>query len=248
MPLTNKVALITGASRGIGRAILDGLAQQGATVIGTATTAAGAQAISDYLAEKKWPGFGMVLNVSDVDSINTLFNQLSEMHPTGPHILVNNAGITRDGLLLRMSDDDWMDVIQTNLTGIFRLTKLCIRPMIKARWGRIINISSLSGVMGNAGQSNYAAAKAGVLGFSKSLAQEIASRGVTVNVVAPGYIRTDMTEVLNDEIKARAVEHIPAKRFGEPEEIAAAVSFLASPQASYVTGTTIHVNGGIYMV
>jgi 3-oxoacyl-[acyl-carrier protein] reductase len=246
MELTGKVALVTGASRGIGQAILFALAQQGATVIGTATTQAGADKITAGLKEKNYPGLGLVVDIGSRDSINQFFAQC-EAHYPQVDILVNNAGITRDTLFLRLKDEDWDDVIATNLSSVFYLSKLFVRTMIRARWGRIITISSLSGVMGNAGQTNYAAAKAGVIGFSKSLAQEIASRNVTVNVVAPGFITTDMTAVLSDNLKTMAENNIPMKRFGEPEEIAATVAFLASPKASYITGETIHVNGGIYM-
>lgn len=246
MELTGKVALVTGASRGIGQAILDALAQQGASVIGTATTQKGADQITAQLKEKNYSGIGLVVDVGSRESMSQLFEQCSAQYPQ-VDILVNNAGITRDTLFLRLKDEDWDQVITTNLSSVFYLSKLFMRSMIRARWGRIITISSLSGVMGNAGQTNYAAAKAGVIGFSKSLAQEIASRNVTVNVVAPGFIATDMTKVLSDNLKATATENIPMKRFGEPEEIAATVAFLASHGASYITGETIHVNGGIYM-
>ncbi len=246
MDLTGKVALVTGASRGIGQAILYELAAQGATVIGTATTQAGADKITAQLNEKKYPGVGLVVDIGNRDSINAFYEQCAAQYPQ-VDILVNNAGITRDTLFIRLKEQDWDDVIATNLSSVFYLSKLYVRDMIRARWGRIITISSLSGVMGNAGQTNYAAAKAGVIGFSKSLAQEIASRNVTVNVVAPGFISTDMTDVLSDNLKTMATENIPMKRFGEPEEIAATVAFLASTKASYITGETIHVNGGIYM-
>ncbi len=246
MELTGKVAIITGASRGIGQAILFELAGKGATVVGTATTQAGADKITATLKEKNYQGVGLVLDIGSRDSMNQFYEQCIAKYPQ-VDILVNNAGITRDTLFLRLKDEDWDDVIATNLSSVFYLSKLFTRSMIRVRWGRIITISSLSGVMGNAGQTNYAAAKAGVIGFSKSLAQEIASRNVTVNVVAPGFIATDMTAVLNDNLKQMATENIPMKRFGEPEEIASVVGFLASPQASYITGETIHVNGGIYM-
>lgn len=246
MELTGKVAIVTGASRGIGQAILYALAEQGATVVGTATTQAGADKITAALKEKNYSGIGLVVDIGSRDSINAFYEQCHAQYPL-IDILVNNAGITRDTLFLRLKEEDWDDVIATNLSSVFYLSKLLVRDMIRARWGRIITISSLSGVMGNAGQTNYAAAKAGVIGFSKSLAQEIASRNVTVNVVAPGFIATDMTAVLSDNLKAAAAENIPMKRFGEPEEIAATVAFLASPKASYITGETIHVNGGIYM-
>ncbi|MGA2655237.1 MAG: 3-oxoacyl-ACP reductase FabG [Gammaproteobacteria bacterium] len=246
MELTGKVAVVTGASRGIGQAILFALAEMGATVVGTATTQAGADKITAILKEKNYQGMGLVLDISSRESMNHFYEQCNSAFPQ-VDILVNNAGITRDTLFLRIKDEDWDDVISTNLSSVFYLSKLFTRSMIRARWGRIITISSLSGVMGNAGQTNYAAAKAGVIGFSKSLAQEIASRNVTVNVVAPGFIATDMTAVLNDNLKQIATENIPMKRFGEPEEIASVVAFLASPKASYITGETIHVNGGIYM-
>jgi 3-oxoacyl-[acyl-carrier protein] reductase len=246
MELTGKVAVVTGASRGIGQAILFELAKEGATVIGSATTQAGADKITATLKEKNYQGMGLVLDISSRESMNQFYEQCNAAFPQ-VDILVNNAGITRDTLFIRLKDEDWDDVISTNLSSVFYLSKLFTRSMIRARWGRIITISSLSGVMGNAGQTNYAAAKAGVIGFSKSLAQEIASRNVTVNVVAPGFIATDMTAVLNDNLKQMATENIPMKRFGEPEEIAAVVGFLASPKASYITGETIHVNGGIYM-
>lgn len=246
MELTGKVAVVTGASRGIGQAILCELAQQGATVIGTATTQAGADKITATLKEKNYSGTGLVLDIGSRESMDKFYEACSAQYPQ-VDILVNNAGITRDTLFLRIKDEDWDDVIATNLSSVYYLSKLFTRTMIRARWGRIITISSLSGVMGNAGQTNYAAAKAGVIGFSKSLAQEIASRNVTVNVIAPGFIATDMTAVLNDNLKQLATDNIPMKRFGEPEEIASVVGFLASPKASYITGETIHVNGGIYM-
>lgn len=246
MQLNDKVALVTGASRGIGKAILADLIAQGATVIGTATSESGAEKITQFIAEQNGKGEGMVLNMGDAASIDALVAQIKEKY-TAVNILVNNAGITRDNLMMRMKDDEWDDVINTNLTGIFKLTKACMRPMIKARWGRIINISSVSGLMGNPGQCNYAAAKAGLVGFTKSLAKEIASRGVTVNAVAPGFIGTDMVDKLDDAVQNAAVEMIPVGRFGQPQEIAAAVSFLASPGASYVTGTVINASGGLYM-
>jgi len=246
MSLEGKIALVTGATRGIGRAVALRLGQQGATVIGTATSEAGAQAITDFLNEAKITGTGMLLNVTDADSIETV---VSEIETTfgAPSILVNNAGITRDNLLMRMKDDEWNDIIDTNLTPIFKLSKRCLRAMTKARWGRIITITSVVGVMGNAGQTNYAAAKAGVIGFSKSLAREVGTRGITVNTVAPGFIDTDMTNTLTEAHKIALLEQVPVKRLGEPEEIAAAVGYLASLDAAYVTGETIHVNGGMYM-
>ncbi|HEV2613280.1 MAG TPA: 3-oxoacyl-ACP reductase FabG [Gammaproteobacteria bacterium] len=230
--LTGKTALVTGASRGIGFAIAETLKKMGATVIGTATTEEGAKKIH-----------GKVLNVADPDSIAALLAEI----PNGPDILVNNAGITRDNLLLRMKEEEWNAVIETNLTGVFRLTKACLKPMLKARWGRIITIGSVSGIMGNPGQTNYSAAKAGLIGFSKALAPEIASRNITVNVIAPGFIDTDMTRALTDEQRARILAQVPAARLGSPDEIAATVGFLASPEAAYITGETIQVNGGMYM-
>lgn len=246
MSLEGKIALVTGATRGIGRAIALRLGQQGATVIGTATSESGALAITAYLKEASIVGTGMLLNVTDADAIEAV---VSEIEATfgAPSILVNNAGITRDNLLMRMKDDEWNDIIETNLTPIFKLSKRCLRAMTKARWGRIITITSVVGVMGNAGQTNYAAAKAGVIGFSKSLAREVGARGITVNTVAPGFIDTDMTNTLAEAHKVALLEQVPVKRLGEPEEIAAAVGFLASLDAGYVTGETIHVNGGMYM-
>ncbi|MCL4125129.1 UNVERIFIED_CONTAM: hypothetical protein GTU68_004880 [Idotea baltica] len=246
MSLEGKVALITGATRGIGRAIALRLGQQGAIVVGTATSEGGAQTITDFLNAAGIQGQGMVLNVTDADSIETVVST-TETTYGAPTILVNNAGITRDNLLMRMKDDEWNDIIETNLTPIFKLSKRCIRAMTKARAGRIITITSVVGVMGNAGQTNYAAAKAGVIGFSKSLAREVGARGITVNTVAPGFIDTDMTSGLADEHKAALLEQVPVKRLGMPEEIAGAVSYLASDDAAYVTGETIHVNGGMYM-
>jgi 3-oxoacyl-[acyl-carrier protein] reductase len=246
MSLEGKIALVTGATRGIGRAIALRLGQQGATVVGTATSESGAQAITDFLKEANIAGIGMLLNVTDANSIEVV---VSEIETTfgAPSILVNNAGITRDNLLMRMKDDEWNDIIETNLTPIFKLSKRCLRAMTKARWGRIITITSVVGVMGNAGQTNYAAAKAGVIGFSKSLAREVGARGITVNTVAPGFIDTDMTNTLAEAHKVALLEQVPVKRLGQPEEIAAAVGYLASLDAAYVTGETIHVNGGMYM-
>ncbi len=246
MSLEGKVALVTGATRGIGRAIALRLGEQGATVVGTATSEAGAQTITDYLKEANITGSGMVLNVTDADSIESVVAD-TEARFGAPAILVNNAGITRDNLLMRMKDDEWNDIINTNLTPIFKLSKRCLRAMTKARWGRIITITSVVGVMGNAGQTNYAAAKAGVIGFSKSLAREVGARGITANCVAPGFIDTDMTSSLSDDHKNTLLAQVPVKRLGEPEEIAAAVTYLASPDAGYVTGETINVNGGMYM-
>ena len=242
--LDGKIALVTGASRGIGKAIATQLAQQGATVIGTATSENGAQAISDYLSE--FGGKGFALNVTDKESVDTTIKAINEAHG-GIDILVNNAGITRDNLLMRMKDDEWQDIIDTNLTSIFTLSKAVLRGMMKKRFGRIANIGSVVGSAGNAGQANYAAAKAGVIGFSKSMAREVASRGITINVVAPGFIDTDMTKALTDDQKEAIFKDIPANRLGEPDEIAATVAFLVSDGAAYITGETIHVNGGMYM-
>ncbi|MEZ9510791.1 3-oxoacyl-ACP reductase FabG [Vibrio breoganii] len=244
MNLEGKIALVTGASRGIGRSIAETLVARGATVIGTATSENGAAAISEYLGDK---GKGMALNVTDPTSIESVLKEITtEFGPLD--ILVNNAGITRDNLLMRMKDDEWTDIMDTNLTSIFRLSKAVLRGMMKKKCGRIINVGSVVGTMGNAGQTNYAAAKAGVIGFTKSMAREVASRGVTVNTVAPGFIETDMTKALNDEQRAATLSSVPAGRLGDPREIAAAVAFLASPDAAYITGETLHVNGGMYMV
>ncbi|WP_296592315.1 3-oxoacyl-ACP reductase FabG [Methylophaga sp.] len=246
MSLQGKVALVTGATRGIGRAIALSLGEQGATVIGTATSEKGAATISEYLQAAGIQGKGLVLNVTEENAIDETVTAI-EAEFAAPDILVNNAGITRDNLLMRMKDEEWDDIIDTNLTPIFKLSKRCVRAMTKARWGRIINITSVVGVMGNAGQTNYAAAKAGVIGFSKSLAREVGARGITVNSVAPGFIDTDMTSGLPEAHKTALLEQVPVKRLGEAEEIAAAVSFLASPLAGYITGETLHVNGGMYM-
>lgn len=243
-PLQGEIALVTGASRGIGAAIADLLAAQGATVIGTATTDAGAAAIGERLAAQG--GHGRALNVTDAASLDTVLADIAKEFGA-ISILVNNAGITRDNLLMRMKDEDWASIIDTNLTSVFRTSKAVMRGMMKARKGRIINIASVVGVTGNAGQANYAAAKAGIIGFSKSLAKEIGSRGVTVNVVAPGFIDTDMTKALPDEARAALVNNIALERLGSPEDIAHAVAFLASPAANYITGETLHVNGGMYM-
>ena len=246
MSLEGQVALITGATRGIGRAIALSLGEQGATVVGTATSENGAKTISDFLNGAGIKGAGMVLNVTDADSIEAVVTAV-EADFGAPCILVNNAGITRDNLLMRMKDDEWNDIIETNLTPIYKLSKRCLRAMTKARWGRIITITSVVGVMGNAGQTNYAAAKAGVIGFSKSLAREVGTRGITVNTVAPGFIDTDMTSSLSEAHKTALLEQVPVKRLGKPEEIAAAVSFLAGENAGYISGETLNVNGGMYM-
>ncbi|WP_334058172.1 3-oxoacyl-ACP reductase FabG [Alteromonas sp. S005] len=242
--LDGKIALVTGASRGIGKAIATQLAQQGATVIGTATSENGAQTISDYLSE--FGGKGFALNVTDKESVDTTLKAINEAFGS-IDILVNNAGITRDNLLMRMKDDEWQDIIDTNLTSIFTMSKAVLRGMMKKRCGRIVNVGSVVGSAGNAGQANYAAAKAGVIGFSKSMAREVASRGITINVVAPGFIDTDMTKALTDDQKEAIFKDIPANRLGAPDEIAATVAFLVSDGAAYITGETIHVNGGMYM-
>jgi len=243
MSLKDEVALVTGASRGIGKAIARELAARGATVVGTATSEAGAQAISEYLGDS---GRGKVLNVTDPESIDSVVKAINDEF--GPvTILVNNAGITRDMLMMRMKDEDWDAVIQTNLTSVFRVSKACMRGMMKARKGRIINIGSVVGSTGNPGQVNYAAAKAGILGFTKSMAREVGSRGITVNTVAPGFIDTDMTRELSEEQREALTAQIPLGRLGQPEDIARAVAFLASDEAGYITGETLHVNGGMFM-
>lgn len=244
--LNGKVALVTGASRGIGAAIADMLGSQGATIIGTATSAAGAEKISARFAEKGISGTGKELDVTSADSLADVLASVKEEFGA-PTIVVNNAGITKDNLLMRMKDDEWASVIETNLTAVYRVSKACLRDMSKARWGRIINISSVVGSMGNAGQSNYAATKAGVAGFARSLAAEVGSRGITVNTVAPGFIDTDMTKVLPEAQREALMSKIPLGRLGQPEEIASVVAFLASEAGGYVTGETIHVNGGMYM-
>lgn len=245
--LQGQVALITGASRGIGQAIALGLGKQGATVIGTATSQSGADVIGAYLADAGIQGMGLAMNVNDgaqvEEGLKNIQGQFGEIN-----ILVNNAGITRDNLLMRMKDEEWDDIMATNLKSVFRMSRAVLRGMMKARQGRIISIASVVGVMGNAGQTNYAAAKAGIIGFSKSLAREVGSRNITVNCVAPGFIDTDMTRALSEEQRKGLLEHIPLGRLGSVEDIAAAVVFLASPQAGYVTGTTLHVNGGMYLV
>ncbi|MGI9235329.1 MAG: 3-oxoacyl-ACP reductase FabG [Woeseiaceae bacterium] len=241
--LKGEIALVTGASRGIGAAIAEVLGAAGATVVGTATSQGGADAISKTLGDK---GRGIVLNVADDESVQLALKDL-QGNEGNPTILVNNAGITRDNLLMRMKQDEWDDVIATNLTGLFRMTKSCLRGMMKAKKGRIINIASVIAVMGNPGQANYAATKSGMLGFTKSLAREIGSRGITVNVVAPGFIDTDMTKVLSDEQRAAMLEQVPLGRLGGTEDIANAVLFLASEGGAYITGETLHVNGGMVM-
>ncbi|VAW52782.1 3-oxoacyl-[acyl-carrier protein] reductase [hydrothermal vent metagenome] len=242
--LEGEIALVTGASRGIGKAIAEQLAEMGATVIGTATSDGGAENISSYLSDKG--GKGMCLNVTDIDSIDAVMRSIKdEFGAVG--ILVNNAGITKDNLLMMMKEDQWNDIIETNLTSIYRLSKAVVRTMMKARKGRIINIASVVGLTGNAGQTNYSATKAGMLGFTKSLAREIGSRNITVNCVAPGFIDTDMTKELPEAQRDALINQIPLNRLGDPADIAAAVSFLASPSAAYITGETINVNGGMYM-
>ena len=244
--LSGQTVLITGASRGIGAAIADDLGAAGMVVVGTATTESGAVKISQRFADAGIAGRGMMLNVNEADSIDGLLKAIAEEFGA-PTILVNNAGITKDNILMRMKEDEWMDVVDTNLTAVFRLAKACVRPMTKARWGRIINISSVVGSMGNGGQSNYSATKAGVEGFSRALAKELGSRSITVNAVAPGFIATDMTKDLPEANKETMLSQIPLARLGDPEEIAAVVGFLVSDAAGYITGETIHVNGGMYM-
>jgi len=245
--LTGKVAFVTGASRGIGKAIALDLAKNGAIVIGTATSDKGAELITAYLKEAGAVGAGKCLNVTDAEGIKNVLAEITAEFGV-PTVLVNNAGITRDNLLMRMKDDEWDDIIQTNLSSVFRMSKACIRGMMKAKGGAIINIASVVGVMGNAGQTNYAAAKAGIIGFSKSLAREVGSKNVTVNTVAPGFINTDMTKALPEEQREKLTQQIPLKRLGKPEDIAKAVTFLASDGGAYITGQTLNVNGGMYMV
>jgi len=245
--LAGEFALITGATRGIGRAIALELGKRGARIVGTATTAAGARTIDSYLEEAGIAGRGLVLNVAEAGAVEACFKGVEAAEGT-PSILVNNAGITRDGLLMRMSADDWQAVLDTDLSAVYRTCKAVMRGMMKARKGRIVNIASVIGVMGNAGQTNYAAAKAGMIGFSKSLAREVGSRNITVNVVAPGFIVTDMTDALGEAQKTALLTQVPLGRLGSPDDIAAAVAFLAGPEAAYITGETLHVNGGMYMI
>jgi 3-oxoacyl-[acyl-carrier protein] reductase len=245
--LSQDVAVVTGASRGIGRAIAAELARQGATVIGTATSDNGAQAITEWLQQGGFKGRGAVLNVAEGASVDAFLKDVESKEGTTT-VLVNNAGITRDNLLMRMKAEEWEEILNTNLGSVYRLSKGVLRGMMKARRGRIINIASVVGVMGNAGQTNYAAAKAGIIGFSKSLAREVGSRNITVNVVAPGFVATDMTAQLPAEQQQQLVQQIALGRLGSPEDIAHAVAFLASPSASYITGETLHVNGGMYMI
>ncbi len=244
--LNNSIALVTGASRGIGAAVALALGKQGATVIGTATSAEGAKQISQTLQQAGVKGVGMLLDVNDAEQIQAVLKAITEQFGE-VSILVNNAGITRDTLLMRMKDSDWDDVISTNLGSVYRMSQAVLRPMMKACTGRIINISSVVGHMGNAGQTNYAAAKAGITGFTKSLAQEVGSRGITVNCVAPGFIDTDMTRELPEDVRNSLLQRIPLGRLGQVEDIAAAVVYLASSQAGYISGETLHVNGGMYM-
>lgn len=241
--MTKPIALVTGASRGIGKAIAEKLAADGFFVVGTATTDSGADAISAYLAEN---GKGLKLNVADAESIETVIKTVNDSFGA-PTVLVNNAGVTKDNLLMRMKDDEWNDIINTNLTSVFRLSKAVLRGMMKAKTGRIINISSVVGATGNAGQANYAAAKAGMIGFAKSMAKEVGSRNITINTVAPGFIDTDMTKELGDDIKNSLLASIPLSRLGAASEVAHAVAFLASEGAAYITGETLHVNGGLFM-
>jgi len=244
--LEGQIALVTGASRGIGQACALELGRLGATVIGTATSDSGASAIGAYLAENQIKGAGMKLNVNDAQEVNQVLENIrGQFGEVG--ILVNNAGITRDNLLMRMKEEEWDDIMATNLKSVFRMSQAVLKGMMKARQGRIISIASVVGAMGNAGQTNYSAAKAGIMGFTKSLAREVGSRNITVNCVAPGFIDTDMTRALKDEQRQALLTHIPLGRLGQVEDIAAAVGFLASPKAAYVTGTTLHVNGGMYM-
>ncbi len=244
--LDGQVALVTGASRGIGRAILHALAESGATVVGTATTEAGAEAITEGLKAAGWAGRGIVLNVADEGSVEAAIKNI-EAQEGAVGVLINNAGITRDTLLLRMKGEDWDAILNTNLSSVFRLSKAVLRGMMKARTGRIISIASIVGQIGNAGQANYAAAKAGIIGFTRSLAREVASRGITANVVAPGFIDTDMTRALSDEQRAALSGQIPLARLGSVDDIAAAVVYLASPAGAYITGETLSVNGGMHM-
>jgi len=246
MELEGEIALVTGASRGIGRAIALELGRQGARIVGTATSATGAEGIDAALAEHGVAGFGRVLEVTDTDSVQALVAEIGE-DPGAPTILVNNAGVTRDNLLLRMTEEDWDTVLTTNLSSMYRVTRACLRAMMKARRGRIINVASVVGLSGNPGQCNYAASKAGIVGFTKSLAREVGSRGITVNSIAPGFIETDMTRALPASQRDALLASIPLNRLGSTREIAHAVAFLAGPQAAYITGETLNVNGGLYM-
>jgi 3-oxoacyl-[acyl-carrier protein] reductase len=247
MSLKGEVALVTGASRGIGQAIALTFGRAGAHVVGTATSAAGAEAIGKALQDAGVSGTGKILNVNDLASIESVLKEM-EASCGAPSILVNNAGITRDNLLIRMSEEEWDTILDTNLKSVYRLSKAVLRPMMKARKGRIISITSIVGVTGNPGQANYAAAKAGIIGFTKALAREIGSRNITVNAVAPGFIETDMTRALSEQQREGIIGQVPLGRLGAPDDIAQAAAFLASPAAAYITGTTLHVNGGMYMV
>jgi 3-oxoacyl-[acyl-carrier protein] reductase len=244
--MDKQVALVTGASRGIGKAILHALAADGYSVVGTATTDKGAQNIQDELSKNNYQGHALVLDVTQEDSIKSCLANIKDKF-SAPTILVNNAGITKDNLLMRMKDDEWNDVINTNLSSMYRISKACLRDMMKAKTGRIVNISSVVGSSGNAGQTNYSAAKAGILGFTKSLAQEVGSRGITVNAIAPGFIETDMTDELNEDQQNALMSKIPLGRMGSVKDIAEAVKFLVSENAGYITGETMHINGGLYM-
>ena len=246
MSQADKVALVTGATRGIGRAIAEALAEAGFTVVGTATTASGAETITEYLKAGNWPGAGLTLDVADAAAVDETIKGIAERFGA-PLVLINNAGITRDNILMRMKPDEWQAVLDTNLSSLYRVSKACLRGMTKARWGRIVNITSVVGAMGNIGQSNYAASKAGAEGFSRALARELGSRSVTVNCVAPGFIDTDMTRDLPEAQRETLLSQIPLGRLGEAREIAALVAFLCSEQAGYITGETIHVNGGMNM-
>lgn len=244
--LNNEICLVTGATRGIGRAIARALGVAGATVIGTATTGDGAAAITDFLAGEGVPGTGMQLDVTSSESVDTVIAAIGQQYGA-PTVVVNNAGITRDNLLMRMKEEEWDTVLDTDLKSVYRVSKACLRGMTKARRGRIINITSVVGSAGNAGQTNYSAAKAGMIGFTRSLAREVGNRGITVNAVAPGFIDTDMTRALSEDQHQALLKDIPLGRLGDPEDVAHAVAYLASPQAGYVTGMTLHVNGGMYM-
>lgn len=245
--LTGKIALVTGASRGIGAAIMKTLGEQGAVVVGTATTEASCLTITEWLKTKGLQGCGMVMDVRERETVQRVIEAIPAQVGASPDILVNNAGVTADNLLMRMKEAEWLKTLETNLSGVFHVTQACLRTMLKNRWGRIISISSVVGAMGNAGQTNYAATKAGLEGFSKSLAREIGSRGVTVNVVAPGFVETDMTQALSEEQRNAILAAIPLGAIGLPEDVAACVAFLASPAARYITGAILHVNGGLYM-
>ncbi|MCC3750344.1 MAG: 3-oxoacyl-ACP reductase FabG [Halorhodospira halophila] len=244
--LQGHIALVTGASRGIGQAVLESLGRTGATVIGTATSEQGAEGIRQRLSEAGLMGTGMALDVTDSEQIAEVLGAIGRDFGA-PTILVNNAGITRDNLLMRMKDDEWDQIIDTNLSSVYRMSKACLRGMMKARGGRIINIGSVVGAIGNAGQANYSAAKAGIMGLTKSMARELGARNITVNTVAPGFIETDMTAAMSEEQRAALIGNVPLERLGSPEDIAAAVTFLASPSAGYITGETLHVNGGMHM-